>query len=184
MTLDWNEFPLCLFRTWKLQTITILYIGGASSTSYLLTCRELDGNQDASATFRCKLICFFRFWVLMFMIFWRLTFGFRLSCFLFVSFAPDVFVFRCLVFFMRVFPKSAWRLTLYKVQKQPAPIRCVFWKCGSFWMYLLYIISCRFESHFWMPRCYPKFPISGTPSSQLHLQISNACYPVYGAHED
>ena len=41
---------------------------------------------------------------------------------------------------------------------------------------------CRFESPFWMPRCYPK--ISGTPSAWLHLPISHTCHPVYGAHED
>ena len=61
---NWNEFRLRLFRTWKLQAITILYIGGASSTSSLLTCQELDGNQDASATFWCNLMFFFRFWPL------------------------------------------------------------------------------------------------------------------------
>ena len=60
---------LFLFRTWKLQAITILYIGGASSTSSLLTCQELDGNQDASATFWCNLMFFFRFGLC-------LTFGF------------------------------------------------------------------------------------------------------------
>ena len=79
------------------------------------------------------------------------------------------------------------RLTFYKVQKQPAPIQCVLWNCGSFWMYFLslslYIISCRFESPFWMPRCYPKFPISGSPSGRLHLPISHTCHPVHGAHE-
>ena len=53
-----------IFRTWKLQAITILYIGGASGTSSLLTCQELDGNHDASATFRCNLMFFFRFWAL------------------------------------------------------------------------------------------------------------------------
>lgn len=33
------------------QAITILYIGGASATSSLLSCQEFDGNRDASAIF-------------------------------------------------------------------------------------------------------------------------------------
>ena len=61
-------FPLCLFRTWKLQAITILYIGGASGTSSLLTCQELDGNQDASAMLWSNLII------------WPSGFVFRVSC--------------------------------------------------------------------------------------------------------
>ena len=114
-----------------------------------------------------------------------LTFGCRLSCFLFVSFAPIVFVFRCLVFFMRVLPKSTWSLTFYNVQKQPARSDAFFGTVYILWSFGFVCFDiCRFESPFWMPRCYPKIPISGTPSAWLHLPISHTCHPVYGAHED
>ena len=110
---NWNEFPLCLIPTWKLQAITILYIGGASGASSLLTCQESDGNQDASAMFRCHLII-----------------------------RPSGFVFRvsCSCPFAKKYMKECYvrRLTFYKVQTQPAPIRCILWNCGSFWMYFLW----------------------------------------------
>ena len=167
LRLNWNTFPLFLFRTRKLQAITILYIGGASGTSSLLTCQELDGNHDASATFRCILIIFLP--VLAFV--WPSGFVFPVSC-------SCPFAKKCM--------KECYvrRLTVYKMQKQPALIRCILWNCLSLQSFG-YICShfCRFESLFWMPRCCPKFPISGTPSGWLHLPISHTCHPVYGAHE-
>ena len=93
-----------------------------------------------------------------------------LSCFLYVCVCKKV--------------HEDWPFT--KSAKQPAPIRCVLWNCLSrLWSfgYICFEI-CRFESPFWMPRCYPKFPISGTPSAGLHLPISHTCYSVYGAHKD
>ena len=129
--------------------------------------------------FWCSLIFFFRFWAL---------FDLPVSSFVFlfrVLLLPLFLFFVVYVFRMRVLTKKYMKID---VQKQPALIRCILWNCGSFWMYFLslslYIISCRFESPFWMPRCYPKIPISGTPSGRLHLPISHTCHPVYGAHED
>ena len=70
------------------------------------------------------LLCFGAIWYFSSGFGLSLTFGCRLSCFLFVSFAPIVFVFRCLVFFLRVLPKSTWRLTFTKCKNnQPDLMR-------------------------------------------------------------
>ena len=58
-----------------MQAITILYIGGASATSSLLSCQEFDGNRDASAIFWHTLM----FLVLGFDV-WPLGFFFCVSC--------------------------------------------------------------------------------------------------------
>ena len=99
---------------------------------------------------------------------------------------PSGVVFRFLFLsFMRVLPKCTWRLTFYKVQKQPARSDAFFGTVYILWSFgYICFDFCRFESPFWMPRCYPKIPISGTPSGRLRLPISHTCHPVYGAHED
>ena len=148
-----------------LQAITILYIGGASGTSSLLTCQESDGNQDASAMLRCSLIFFFRFWAL---------FALRVSSFVSCSCPLCVFCLKV---------HEDWPFTKCKTTS-PGPMRSLeLFIFHDLFGYTRFEI-CRFESPFWMPRCCPKIPISGAPSSRLHLPISHTCHPVYGAHED
>ena len=169
---NWNKFRLHLFRTWKLQAITMLYIGGASGTSSLLTCQDLDGNQDASAMFWCNFIFFLRFWAL---------FALRVLSFLFLVrvLCSRCFCFSLSCFLCACFAEKYMKIDLLRSAKQPALVRCIFRNCLPLWSFG-YICShfCRFESPFWMPRCYPKFKTVShlrnpfrptTPSDQPHL---------------
>ena len=112
-----------------------------------------------------------------------LPFGCRLSFLVLVLYS------RCYCFSLILyacFAKKYMKIDLLRSAKQPALVRCVLWNCLSLMIFCVQSFCshfCRFESPFWMPRCYPKFPISGTPSGRLHLPTGNACYPVYGAHE-
>ena len=132
---NWNEFRLHLFRTWKLQAITILYIGGASGTSSLLTCQDLDGNQDASAMFWCKFIFFLRFWAL---------FALRVLSFLFLVLVLCSQCFCFSLILCACFAEKYMKIDLLRSAKQPALVRCVLWNCLSFmifWVCLLWYLQ-------------------------------------------